>query len=155
MFLPPKGKIELVLDKSSYKPGEEIKGILKLYLENPVKARALRVAFYGVKEEYYVKDNFMSTSRYPEKRKRKMKVAEAIVFLDGEKEYTSNDYPFVIKIPPEAATHLAELVSVSLGPLSFQYLKGGGSLRFFLDASLDIPLTFDLNTKKEIKIEPA
>lgn len=155
MFLPPKGKIELSLDKSSYKPGEEIRGVLKLYLESPVKARALRLAFYGIKEEHYTKDNFMSKSRYPEKRKRTTKVADVNILLDGEKEYTSHDYPFVIKVPPEAAEHLSELVNVSLGPLSFQYLKGGGNLRFFLDASLDIPLSFDLKTKKEIKIELA
>jgi len=41
------GKIEIILIKDVFQPGEKISGTVKLTLKSPKKAKELRIVFYG------------------------------------------------------------------------------------------------------------
>ncbi|NYZ78825.1 hypothetical protein H0N99_01625 [Candidatus Micrarchaeota archaeon] len=148
------GSIDIVLDNLNFSPGDMLMGTVKLQLNSPTKARNLRVRFWG---ERSVKT---SKQHYDSKRHQFVKtpissneiVYEFTVTLDGEKEYASGEYPFQIKMPDypekkpevpglEVAAEIAQTLGVLPSPV-----------RWYLQATLDLPKAFDINKKVQITL---
>jgi hypothetical protein len=167
-----KGKIEITLDKFNYAPGETIKGKVILKLNKPVKAKRLKLCFYGEKTVYDL-DRFgnrhsegyhrgsgvsgvnihlgSTPSSY---NKRKVRVYSFEMELDGEKEYNNAEYEFEIKIPPE----LFEKAKIEGTGLLTNFMKlvaaaqARNVAKWYIEAVLDVPLGIDVKKKVQINI---
>lgn len=146
MFGFGKGKIEIQLSNFNYSPGDVIEGTIKMNINKPIKARGVKIRFYGEKE---ISNFDSSTKRNIESNK--------IIFdftqpLDGEKEYLGeSSYNFKIKIPkdiPSLPDGVAGTVVKSLQILSNQSSR----TNWYLNAFLDIPMGFDVSKKVQINI---
>jgi sporulation-control protein spo0M len=154
------GKIDIVLEKLDYSPGEMLMGTLKLQLNSPKKARNLRVRFWGERNVKKSRRSAPGTANMgPSSSGRQLVDANEIVYeftvtLDGEKEYTSGEYPFQIKMPdipgktPESlggATEMAAGIAQTLGLTP-------SPVRWYIQASLDLPMSLDINKKVQITL---
>ena len=106
MGLFGKEKITLMLEKYDYKPGEKIKGTVKLNLKKPTNARKLEVSLMGRRIDKQtsmaVGPMIMSGGR----RGHQSSTHYTTVYdfkmpLDVEKDYQTGEYPFEIKIPAD------------------------------------------------------
>ncbi len=81
--------MEVILDKSTFSPGETINGKVSINFNKPVNAKALKVAFEGEKVIPSGKNSSSQTVYRDE------------IILDKENEYMNNLYYFEIKIPDD------------------------------------------------------
>ncbi len=120
------GRIDITTERFSYGPGEEVRGRVILQLNKPKSARALRIRFYGEKR----------TFSYSSSGKKSVKTEQIFSqerILGGHKEYPEgiSEYQFQFRIPIVAE------------------LRDTGSIfKWYLDASLDLPLSFDISKRQ-------
>ncbi len=148
-----RGKLEILLEKFNFFPGETIKGKLILELKKPILAKELKIGLFGLKITTRQVTSFKGT---PTTQTRKDFIYRFEMPLDGEKEYLKGEYPFEIKIPenilqaPQKTSEgilgtilkTAEVISTIAGVSS--------RIEWYLEATLAIPKGFDM--KKKIKI---
>ena len=141
-------KIVLTLEKYDYKPGETIKGTVKLQLNKPMNAHKLDVGFIGRKIQQqssirggsYHKSTGYST------------VYDFHIPLGGEQEYLEGVFPFEIKIP----TNILEVESPLQGNVAtavnvLKTLSGVSSrVEWIVVARLDLPLKLDVSASQKI-----
>ena len=97
-----KDQMTLQLEKYDFKPGDVIKGYLKLNLRKPLQGRKLLVAFRGTRVDT-VMVRTTSSKGVPSSHMEKIKT---IIYnfelpLDEEATYYTEMYPFEIKIPSD------------------------------------------------------
>ncbi|MFH1545006.1 MAG: hypothetical protein ABIE23_02870 [archaeon] len=151
MFGLGKGKIEIILEKYNFRPGETIKGKLSLTLKKPIKARQLRVEFVGLKTS-------TSTGFGVVQRNRKGSSQDYVhkfeMPLDGEKEYSGGEYSFEIAIP-------ADILQRGTGPgggigktlQAAQFLSGTLTrISWYVQAALDIEKGMDVTKKVQVNL---
>jgi len=141
-------KIILTLEKYDYKPGEKIKGVIKLNLKKPTNARKLEIGLIGErKERYRGHDGKIHT--------KVVNIYDFKIPLDSEGKYSKQEYPFEINIPSNILSlnsrknlsgNLETVVDV-LGTLSGHKVY---PVEWFVKTQLDVPMMFDI--KKEQKI---
>ena len=141
-------KIILNLEKYDYKPGEKIKGVVKLNLKKPTKARKLEIGLFGErKERYRGSDGKIQT--------KNVVVYDFRIPIGAEGEYQIGEYPFEIGIPNNILSldtrknlsgNLGAVVDV-LSTMSGQRIY---PVEWFVKSQLDVPMMFDV--KKEQKI---
>lgn len=132
------GKVEIVLEKQSFSAGETIKGKVRITLNQVKKAKELRIKFYGEKHVGSGKHHHVDYL-YPQE-----------IRLDGEKEYPAgmSEYGFQLQLPrPERPVQGEGVIAGVLG-----FLAGDpfANVRWYLDASLSLPMSFDINKKMQI-----
>ena len=138
------GKVEVILEKNNFKKGETIKGKVVLDLPKPKKAKELRVKLYAEREVWKLSGG--------KRRKSKEVMFSYPMKLGGEKEYVSGEYEFEIMIPktPEVEAPAGAAGEV-LKAVSF--LAGTPSApRWYLETSLDIPMSMDIKKKVQINV---
>lgn len=149
-----RGKIDIILVKFSFSPGELIKGKVLIDLKKPIKARQLKIGFYGVK----IFTERIQAQKGPQTRTRREFIHKFEMPLDGEKEYLKGEYPFEIKIPEDIQREPkvpkegilsilikgAKVLSESMGMTS--------RTEWYLEATLEIPMAFDMKKKVSINI---
>ena len=138
------GKIEVTLEKLIFAPGETITGRVLLKLNNPKKARKLRVVFLGEKTMTQMTRKGMRTT--------KATVYSFTAELDGEKEYSGEaSYDFKISVPSDLNSRLP---NDAIGTVfrAVEFLGGSSSVRWYIDASLDVPGGFDVTKRVQISI---
>ena len=79
-----KGKIELMLQKHSYSPGETINGEIHLKLKKPIKARKIEIRLLG--QEKITSRHVSSRGGY-HTRTNTYTICDVRIPLDGEKDY--------------------------------------------------------------------
>jgi hypothetical protein len=150
-----RGKLEILLEKFNFSPGEIIKGKVFLELKKPILAKQLKIELAGLK---ITTRQITSPKGTPTTQTTKEFIFHFEMPLDGEKEYLKGEYPFEIKIPenvlqapqkvPEGilATLLktAEIASTIAGVSS--------RIEWYLEATLAIPKGFDMKKKVKINI---
>jgi len=141
-----KGKIELIIEKYNFSPGETIKGKVSLKLNKPLKSKALKVGLIGEKTEH------VRTSQERE-APRTIHIYSFEMPLDGEKEYLEGEYDFEIKIPVDILQSKTNI----LGNIDF--IKGGikitsrnERISWYVIAKLDIPMGIDVSKRVQINI---
>lgn len=132
------GKLDIKINNYNFKYGETIKGQVFLELNQPKKAKQLRIVLTAERKQYSGKSTKTIT------------VHRVFISLDGEKEYRTSTYNFEIKIPAYEEKQLPEGllgdITKAISALS------NTSLRWYLDASLDIPMSMDVSKKIEINV---
>lgn len=143
-----RGKIELILEKYNYSPGNTIKGKISLKLKKPIQAKALKVGLVGEK----VTKEFRRTSgKGARSTPRKTNLFDFEMSLDGEREYLKGEYKFKIKIPENVLqTPKGDIGNIIKG---IQLLSGKDiRISWYVTAKLDIPSGFDISKKIQINI---
>jgi hypothetical protein len=134
------GKMEIRVSKTAFAPGETISGTVLLQLSKPKKARGVRVEFFGERTVGYGKN------------RRTERVYQFKLDLDGEKEFDGyKEYPFEIRIPSDIGT---KVPNDTLGTVlnAAQFLGGVSPTRWFLSASLDVPMGMDISKRIQLNI---
>ena len=141
-------KITLTLEKYDYKPGEKIKGVVKLNLKKPTNARKIEVGLFGERKESY-------RGHDGKTQIKKVTIYDFKISLGSEGQYQTGDYPFEIPIPGDILSldprknisgNLGTVVNV-LSTMSGQRIY---PVEWFVKSQLDVPMMFDV--KKEQKI---
>jgi hypothetical protein len=151
MGLFGKEKITLTLEKYDYKPGDKIKGTVKLNLKKPTKARKLEVSFIGTKIDKQTGMGIGPTVSSNQQTKT-MKVYEFTLPLDGEKDYHEEEYPFEIKIP-EDIHQIDHKLKGKIGSAvsALRTISGVYSrVDWYVKAELDVPLSLDVKKSQKI-----
>ena len=146
------GKIDLVIDKMNYAYGETIKGKLKLDLPKPTKAKELRVELFAIKN---VRENYYDSRTHGQRTRSVDRIIYSFkLSLGGDQEYITKEYDFELKTPPPPAQGTQPVsgwISDAISVLSV--LGAASSVRWYLSASLDRPLAFDVSKKVQITIQ--
>lgn len=149
-------KIMLSLEKYDYKPGETIKGTVKLQLKKPLNARKLEVGFIGRKIEQQSgirvgispgshKTGYQKTTQYST-------VYDFQMPLSGEQEYLEGTYPFEIKIPENILQdNISSQGNVAAAVNMLKTLSGVSSrVEWMVVARLDLPMKLDVSASQKI-----
>ena len=141
-----KGKIEIVVSRMNYLFNETISGTVKMQLNKPIEARGMRVKLVAEQEVYVRQHN----GNYTKQTKTLYEFTQP---LDGAKTYSIEpvEYKFDIKTPASLSQQ---------GGIGMQLVSSGmsllgtrpGPIRWWLDASLDIPKGFDVSTRLQITV---
>lgn len=139
-------QMKIDIEKTSYVPGENIKGKLVLSFEKPVKARSLLISFIAEKTVISGSGDNRSTQKFEIHKSEKM-------FNDPE--YFKNTYSFDFQIPSGIISMVKNYESpyhVRAKKLAQKYPKLAANLfkendSFFILAKLDIPLGLDISNK--------
>jgi hypothetical protein len=151
MGLFGKEKITLTLQKYDYKPGDKIKGTVKLNLKKPTKARKLEVSFIGTKTDKQTGMGIGPTASSTSQT-RTIKVYDFTVPLDGEKDYREEEYPFEIKIPEDIHQTDQKLDGkVGTAVAALKTISGVYSRTdWYVRAQLDVPMSLDVKKSQKI-----
>ncbi len=143
-------KISLILESYNYKPGDVIKGNIKLNLKKPIKARKMEVSFLGQRREQYRSDNRTRT--------RHVNVFNFTMPLGPEKDYQNEKFDFEIKIPSDIIQQTKTQHEGKLDGKLGQIVSVGAALaghrtypiEWSIYAELDIPMKFDVKKSQKI-----
>ncbi|MGD0804019.1 MAG: hypothetical protein ABSA11_08110 [Candidatus Bathyarchaeia archaeon] len=138
-----KGKIEIQLPKTSFAPRETVEGTVTMLLNEPVKAKGVIVSLSRQEQRETYSGGKRTTTSYTH-------VYDSSN-LDGEKEYPANqrlEYPFklvgpVFNAPFDPVSSLFKAITRDKSP---------PSMKFRVDAKLDISHGIDVNNNVEIRI---
>ena len=130
------GAINILLPKTELCPGKKVKGQIILSLDKPKKARELRIDLYGEspEHEYGVHEN------------RRYVVREAI---SGERTYKNGEkFEFSFIVPENILLKSSNSVKAH----HFQKFFGDRPSHWYLQASLNIPFSFDVSNRIGVTI---
>ena len=145
MFGLGKGSIDILIDKRVFAQGESIKGKLVLKLHQPTNARELRIALVGERKQ----SRFDGKTHHTEI----VHVYDFKLPLDSEKQYgTNSEYSFELKAPVLSGVQQEAGGAVAAVLDMLNTLNRQGPINWYLDASLDIQGSFDVNKKVAINI---
>ena len=147
------GNIDIIVDRIAFQRGETITGKVVLKLSQPKKAKELRIALIGERETRKTKRVRAGTGYTQQSYNTTEVIFNQNIPLDGEKEYPAGEkaYDFEFKAPdigskaPEGVAGIALSIAASV-------LGGAGPIRWRLDASLNLPMAFDINKKLALNI---
>lgn len=132
-------KITITTDKQAYAFGEEITGKVVLEIRKPRKAKKICVQLYC---EYETTRTVTRTSGTPPRQTTTQetsaeRTAVQSLVLDGEKEYGNGRFEYPFKFRTEKTV------------IAGGFTRNPG---WFLDASLDIPMSIDVNRKIRVNL---
>ena len=149
-----RGRIDVFLEKYNFSVGETIEGKVLIDLKKPIKAKQLKIGFYGLK----IFTERVQTQKGTETRTRKEFIHKFEMPLDGEKEYLKGEYFFEIKIPENIQVEPKKpkegIFSILLKGAQVLSEAAGITSRtkWYLEATLEIPMAFDIKKKVSINI---
>lgn len=136
------GKIGIVTEKQNYTNGEMLKGKVTLDLNGAKKAKGLRIKFYGERRVQRGKSSHIE----------KIMIQE--FSLDVEKEYPAGtkDYEFQFQLPTLQRPQQSQDGGIMGGIMNIISSMSDpyGNVSWFLDASLDLPMSFDISRKQRV-----
>jgi len=143
-------KLEIMLDKDTYRPGEKIEGQINLNLDKGIKAKDITVDFYGEEETHITirrstgKSTTSTTYRenveiINEGQSLIEKVSNSPVQKGGKVELSPRKYtiPFSFTLPKEATP---------------SYDGSHVDVQYRLSARVDIPWRIDIRGKKMVAV---
>jgi len=145
-------KITLMLERYNYKPGEMIKGTVKLNLKKSTKARKLEVGLFGERREK-VRGHDGKTHT------KNVTIFDFKIPLGPEGEYLNGEYPFEITIPSNILSmDTRQNLDVRVGAVvdTIGVLTGNRlyPVEWFVKSQLDVPMMFDVKKEQKIMIAP-
>ena len=147
-----KGRIDIIIPKTNFAPGDTISGNVVLAMKKPVKAREVNISLIG--EQTTTRGGVTSTDR----SQSTVRIYDFKHRLDGEKEYDKEaEYHFEIKIPADLLNRQPQMPQMEgvlgQGFKIVQSLAGLGVwTNWYLLARLDVPSGMDINKKVQITI---
>ena len=128
------GSMELQVNGGTFVPGQKITGTVSLKLNQPKKARELRLEFYG------------EVKRYRRGVNRIERVYEVRQQLGGEREYSNGEmFNFEIEVPAGISIPTPNFLSKLL-------VMVVPRPTFYVHASLDVSNELDINRRVRVEI---
>jgi len=147
-------KITFTLEKFNYKPGENIKGKVKLNLKKPLPGRKLEISLIG-KKKTTRRTSKGSQTHYET-------VYDFSVPISGEKEYHQGEYEFEIPIPGDilyeksqrqkAQENLEDKLGAAGSIIGAVAMGGTSRINWVVKAQLDVPKKLDIKKAQDIVI---
>ncbi|VVB66741.1 Uncharacterised protein [Candidatus Gugararchaeum adminiculabundum] len=145
------GNVKIELPKTTYAPGEPIKGKLLLKLNSQKNARELRIALVGEQ----VQTHTTTTRGHRSSSKETETVYELKKVVKGSGMYTTSEYEFELAPPASAIEQWLPQPSAKPGGILGSILGHMGPkvypVRWYLRSSLDLPKAFDVKGHIEIQ----
>jgi len=162
-----KDRIEINLNKTSFKPGETVSVRVNLYFYKPIKAKELKISFIGEKEiEYYARNS---------SRKSSVPFYIKELINDNKGSFFNQSYDFDFSLPNdilekaemEDATGYAfvgnrryklskRMAALQKRSMEFAFSSGLDEIKknnkWCISVSLKIPYKPDIDVDKEIEI---
>ena len=156
-----KGKINIVIPKAHFVPGDTISGSVALTLKKPVKAREVNISLIG--EQKTTQRKGMIGSQNMSTTTQRMRIYDFKHQLDSEKEYSQGqEYRFEIKIPadilsakpqmPELGGKLGQGLKIAQAAAAMTGAIPLQQTKWYLLAKLDIPGGMDIKKKADVTI---
>ncbi len=135
--------LNIILDKPSYTMGEPVTGKVVLELKKPKKAKGVRVSIYLEYETERIVNHDFHSNAGGVRHNREIehythRMCEKSIQLDSEKEYVPGVAEYRFSIPT---------VKTSIMPVGYAKING-----WFIDASLDIPMSSDVSKKLQLNL---
>jgi len=127
-----KDRIEIVIPKRDYSSGETVKGQLVLTLNQPKRARALRVELRAEQKGAIASRGIGVAVNT---------VYKSVFPVKGKGSFSSAKHNFELRLPKSAQEAVKKKA------------HGAGPVRWYVTASLDVPLAFDITDRKEITVD--
>ena len=147
-------KITFTLEKFNYKPGENIKGKVKLNLKKPLPGRKLEISLIG-KKKTTRRTSKGSQTHYET-------VYDFSIPISGEQEYHDGSYDFELSIPGDilyeksqrhrAQEQLEEKMGAAGTLISAVAMGGTSRIDWKVKAQLDVPKKLDIKKSQDIVI---
>ena len=156
-----KGKINIVLQKTHYAPGEVISGKVDLVLKKAVRAREATVSLVG--EQITTRVGGMPGSRDASTSRQRTRVYEFKQRLDAEREYGPREtHAFEVKIPadiltaarqmPEVEGRLGQGLKIAQAAATITGAIPLHRTKWYLLARLDVPGGLDVKSTTDVTI---
>ena len=148
-----KGKIDIIISRTNFVPGDKISGNVVLTLKKPVKAREASISLIG--EQTTTGGGIITGAG---QQKNTQRIYEFKHILDGAKEYSNEaKYDFEIKLPADILSRQPQMPQVSgalgKGLKIAQAVTGMGVWsNWYLLAKLDVSGGMDTSKKVQITI---
>jgi hypothetical protein len=140
MFEFMKGKVQIDILRTSYKPGEKIQGTVRMNLDKPIKARGVVVGLKATRVEG------------SGKHQRTVTLYEFEKPLDMEREYRPQPYEYKFELDvPDLKLKVPNFTGFFGGILNA--LVRSNPVRWSLFAKLDIPMGIDISKTVRIDVE--
>jgi len=147
-------KIQLLINKAVFSPGEKITGSIKLEMNRPLKAKSLKASF--IVEKIVI--GMSSEGR----SKRRFKIYQDEKILDANKMYHNETYNFVFNIPSDIFNRIEDFsqqgYTARARRISEKYENFLGITpfveqdKFYIKAELDVPYGLNITNEQEISI---
>ena len=142
MFGLGKGKIDLILEKTSFAHGEVINGKINMTLKKPINAKGVIVTLFAER-----------TKRDSDGDTHVQRVFDFSLPVDIEKLYeaTPTSYDFKIQVPAENKVQMEGKIGTALK--AFSAIGNMMSpTKWYIEAKLDIPKGLDVRKKQQISV---
>jgi hypothetical protein len=139
------GEIAIVLDRKEYAPGDKVSGNLIFRLDSPVKARGVKLSLFGERKELHRH----YTGKYASSHPVFVRVFHEKQFLASKKSFRNGDeLPFSFKLPGGALFEVKKR-----GVLAEIFAGLEPKTEWFISATLDIPMAFDISSKTKVNVK--
>ena len=139
------GEIQIVLDRKEYSPSDTIKGKLLFRLESPVKARGVKLALFGERKEMHKH----YTGKYASSHPVFVRVFHEKQVLSSKKSFKNGDeVQFSFKLPGGALFDVKKR-----GVLADIFASLEPKTNWYIVATLDLPLAFDISSKTRVNVK--
>ena len=156
-----KGKINIVIPKAHFVPGDTISGSVALMLKKPVKAREVSISLIG--EQKTTQRKGMTGNQNMSTTTQRTRIYDFKQQLDSEKEYSQGqEYQFEIKVPadilnaksqmPELGGKLGQGLKIAQAAAAMTGAIPLQQTKWYLLAKLDIPGGLDIKKKVDVII---
>jgi len=156
-----KGKINIVIPKAHFVPGDTISGSVALMLKKPVKAREVSISLIG--EQKTTQRKGMTGNQNMSTTTQRTRIYDFKQQLDSEKEYSQGqEYQFEIKVPadilnaksqmPELGGKLGQGLKIAQAAAAMTGAIPLQQTKWYLLAKLDIPGGLDIKKKADVTI---
>jgi hypothetical protein len=136
------GKMELQLDRFDFHPGEKLSGIAKLQVNEPLKARGVKVVFWAER---------------PSSKNTTTIIYRREIVLDNSQQYMPNmpkSYNFELEIPVGIIFENNYGQGFFGSIMNLLQSMGNNNIRWFVQAKLDLEMAFDVSATKQIRVTP-
>ena len=134
------GKVIIDIRKTSFLPGQTIRGRAMLYLNKPTPARALRLDIYR--------------TGYRASGREGTSLSKIIFFskkISGKKTYKDGEI-YKFEVPAPADTSLSSVSANTLPDALSSMFASALPPSYYLSVSLDLPMKFDIGNSVHIQI---
>lgn len=139
------GEIEIITNKQTYYSGEKITGRIKLTLNKSKQAKALRLQFYG---------------EVPSRNSNKQRIQKREIIVSRNKTYPAGEsyYDFELLLPNIPRNKIGASINVpdlakGLMNTMVNVFDPVKRAIWYLDASLDLKMSFDINKRKLVNFQ--
>ncbi|MDP2907561.1 MAG: arrestin family protein [Nanoarchaeota archaeon] len=150
-------KLELILNKETYKPGEKIEGSLLLELKKDTKVRDVVINVYGNEHTHITRTHGSVKNQHTVTHTEDVEVIDESQSLIGQfdKTYQLDPYAKSKTTTLPAGQHNFKFSFQLPNDATPTYDGSNAEVNYEISAKVDIPWKFDIKTEQDLYLTPA